>query len=66
MKEEVILLEYIEDEKYGKLAHLFSNSKGNFFARVIEKDEMVIYDELSIKEQQEILDKIASGEEYEN
>lgn len=66
MKDEVTFLGIIEDKKYGKLAHFFSNSKGNYFARFIEKDEMIIYDELSKKEQQELLDKIASGEKCEN
>ena len=66
MKNEVTFLGIINDEKYGKLAHFFSDSKGNYFSRVIEEDEMIIYDELSKKEQQELLDKIASGDKFEN
>ena len=64
MKDEVIFLGIIEDEKYGKIAHFFSNKKGNYFCKVVEKNDVIIYDELSLNIQEEILNKI--GEEYEN
>lgn len=66
MKDEIILIGYIEDEKYGKLAHFFSNNKGNYFSKVIETNEILIYDELSMEEQKKILDKLANGETNEN
>ena len=66
MKDEVTLLGVIKDEKYGVLAHFFSNNKGNYFARIIEKEDMIIYDELSLLERQTILNKIAKGEYYED
>lgn len=64
MKDEVIFLGIIEDEKYGKIAHFFSNNKGNYFCKVIEKNDIIIYDELPLSVQEEIL--INLGEEYEN
>ena len=64
MKDEVTFLGIIEDKKYGKLAHFFSNNKGNYFCKIIEKDDMVIYDELPINIQEEILDSF--GEKYED
>ena len=62
MKDEVIFLGIIEDKKYGKLAHFFSNNKGNYFCKIIEKDDMVIYDELPLIIQRELLDSF--GEDY--
>lgn len=64
MKDEVTFLGIIEDKKYGKLAHFFSDNKGNYFCKIIEKDDMVIYDELPLKIQEEILNSFC--EEYEN
>ncbi len=64
MKDEVTFLGIIEDKKYGKLVHFFSNNKGNYFCKIIEKDDMVIYDELPINLQEEILDSF--GEKYED
>lgn len=64
MKDEVTFLGIIEDKKYGKLAHFFSNNKGNYFCKIIETDDMVIYDELSLEIQEKILNSF--GEDYEN
>ncbi len=66
MKDEIILIGYIDDEKYSKLAHFFSNNKGNYFAKVVESNGILIYDELPIEEQKKILNKLANGEANEN
>ena len=42
MKDEVVFLGTIEDEKYGKIAHFFSNDKGNYFCKIVEK-KMSLY-----------------------
>ena len=64
MKDEVTFLGIIENKKYGKIAHFFSNNKGNYFCKIIEKDTMIIYDELPLDVQEEIIADF--GENYEN
>lgn len=64
MKDEVIFLGTIEDKKYGKIAHFFSNDKGNYFCKIIEKQDVIIYDELPLSIKEDILDNL--GDEYEN
>ena len=49
---ELILLEYIENTKYGKVARFLKDDK-EVFSKVIEKDGEIIYEELSEKEQEE-------------
>ncbi len=62
MKKEIILLEIINDEVYGKLAHFYSDLKGNYYSRIIETNNNVIYDELSEKEQKELVLRISKTE----
>ena len=64
MKDEVVFLGTIEDEKYGKIAHFFSNDKGNYFCKVVEKKNIIIYDELPLSIQEDILDNL--GDEYKD
>ena len=49
---ELILLEYIENTKYGKVARFLKDDK-EVFSKVVEKDGEIIYEELSEKEQEE-------------
>ena len=49
---ELIILEYIENTKYGKVARFLKDDK-EVFSRVIEKDDEIIYEELPEKEQEE-------------
>ncbi len=49
---ELILLEYIENTKYGKVARFLKDDK-EIFSKVIEKDGEIFYEELSEKEQKE-------------
>lgn len=65
MKDEITFLGTIKDEKYGELAHFYSNKKGNYFCRIIKVDDIIIYDELPLLIQKEILLKF-NGDSYEN
>ncbi len=49
---ELILLEYIENTKYGKVARFLKDDK-EVFSKVIEKDDEIIYEELPLDEQEE-------------
>ena len=49
-----ILLEYIENEKFGKLAHFIDNDNKDTYAKVFEDGEEVYYQELSEKELKEL------------
>ena len=53
---DTFILEYLEIENIGKVAHFFSIQDGHYFCRVIEKDNKVFYDRLSEAEEKEILD----------
>ena len=50
----MILVEYIENEKYGKLAHFINKDNIDVYSKVIEENDMVIYEELSEEIQKEI------------
>lgn len=44
--------------------HFFSYNKRNYFARVIKLEDMTIYNELSLIEQDKLLYKLTSKGEY--
>ena len=50
----MILLEYIDTEKYGKLAHFLTNDNVDLFSKVIESGDDIIYSELSEEIQNEL------------
>jgi len=50
----MILLEYIDSEKYGKIAHFINKDNIEIYARVIEEDGTIIYEELDEKAQSEL------------
>ncbi len=54
MVDYMILLEYIETEKYGKLAHFLTDDNIDLFSKVIEENGDIIYSELSDEEQEEL------------
>ncbi len=57
----MILVDYIETEKYGKLAH-FLNEKGiDVFSQVIEDGDSVFYTELSEDIQQELRNELVNN-----
>ena len=49
-----ILLEYIENKKFGKLAHFIDDENKDTYAKVLEDGEDVLYQELSEKELDEL------------
>lgn len=65
-EEKQLLLEYIEDEEYGKLAHFFSSDEGRYYCRVIEEKDFVVFDRLSESEQSDLLTRLNMEEDYEN
>lgn len=48
------LVEYIENNKYGKIAHFIDDMGIHLFARVIEDNDSVIYDEFDNEIQEEL------------
>ena len=42
----MILVEYLNNEKYGKIAHFINNENVDIFSKVVEEDDMIIYEEL--------------------
>ena len=53
----MILVEYLNNEKYGKIAHFINNENVDIFSKVVEEDDMIIYEELSEEIQQELRNK---------
>ena len=49
-----ILLEYVNNDKYGKLAHFINDKDEDVYSKVIEVDDTVIYEELSPSIQEEL------------
>lgn len=60
--DDTFLIEYLENTKYGKLAHFFSMNDGNYFTRIIENQNSIIYDRLSNEEEQELLSTLDINE----
>ena len=54
---ELILLEYIENTKYGKVARFLKDDK-EIFSKVIEKDGEIFYEELSEQKEFKSIDVI--------
>lgn len=61
-KDDTFLIEYIENTKYGKLAHFFSMNEGNYYSRVIENNNILIYDRLSYEEEKEFISNLDLNE----
>jgi len=56
------LVGYIEDEKYGKLAHFIDINNKSIFAKVYKKDNLEIYEELTHIENKELLNRLIKDE----
>lgn len=63
-KDDTFLIEYLDNTTYGKIAHFYSMNEGNYYSRVIEKDNIIIYDRLS-KEEESNLNNILYNNEYQ-
>ena len=50
----MILVEYIDSEKYGKIAHFINEDNVDVFSKVILDEDITIYEELSETIQQEL------------
>lgn len=61
-KDDTFLIEYINDDTYGKIAHFFSMNEGNYYSRVIENNEILIYDRLSYEEESEFISNLDLNE----
>lgn len=53
----MILVEYIESEKYGKIAHFINEENIDVYSKVIVDEDITIYEELSETIQQEFRTK---------
>ena len=40
-KDDTFLIEYLDNTSYGKIAHFYSMNEGNYYSRVIEKDNVI-------------------------
>ena len=63
-KDDTFLIEYLDNTTYGKIAHFYSMNEGNYYSRVIEKDNIIFYDRLS-KEEESNLNNILDNNEYQ-
>ena len=61
-KDDTFLIEYINDDTHGKLAHFFSMNEGNYYSRVIENNDILIYDRLSYEEEKEFISNLDLNE----
>ena len=44
---ELVLIEFFKSKKFGKVASFLDENNKIFYARVIEKDDELLYEELS-------------------
>lgn len=61
-KDDTFLIEYINDDTRGNLAHFFSMNEGNYYSRVIENNDILIYDRLSYEEEKEFISNLDLNE----
>ncbi len=52
---ELVLIELFKNKKYGKIASFLDQNNKIFYARVIEKDDDILYEELSDEEQKDLM-----------
>lgn len=64
LNNDIILIEYINNTIYGNLAHFFSINEGNYYSRVIEDEKILIYDRLTLEEENKYLESINEYEEF--
>ena len=63
---ENVLIEIINDEKLGKIAHMLDEENKNIFCRVIESDLGTLYEEITEIEETELLNRLNYYEELYN
>ena len=64
-KDDTFLIEYLDSTMYGKIAHFYSMNEGNYYSRVIEKDNILLYDRLSKEEENDLNSELYRNEYQE-
>ncbi len=58
------ILDYIDTEEYGKIAHFFSINEGNYYCRAVIVEDKTFFERLSVDEENELLEKITEETTY--
>jgi len=64
-KDDTVLIEYLDNTTYGKIAHFYSMNEGNYYARVVENQNIIIYDRLLKEEAKELIEELNINEYQE-
>ena len=59
----MVLLEYINTEEYGKIAHFLTDNNIDLFSKVIKDNDTIIYEELNEDIQIELRKKLIKDED---
>ena len=55
---DIVFVEYIETSKFGKIAHFVDSKGNNIYSKILYKDEVIYYQELSSNELETVKDEI--------
>ncbi len=58
---EAVLIEYIETEHFGKIAHFINTDGKHIYSKILTSEDTVYYQELSSNELELIMDEIKDG-----